>query len=683
MAAADDWIEDARAVPIESEIARRGIALRKSGAERVGPCPICGGTDRFAINPAKGIWNCRGCGKGGDVIDLIQHLDGVDFNTAVETLTHRAKPNGKDHGRAERSEKPGPIVATYPYVAMDGTLLFQVTRHAPKDFRQRRPDGDGGWIAGTADVAMVPYHLPELGEAISNDRLVFICEGEKDVDNVIALGAPATCNPRGAGKWGNCKIDHYFAGARVVIIADRDPQTKNKKTGQLMVHDDGRPRFAGWDHAHDVAAHLSTVAVSVRVLDLKLLWPSCPDKADITDWINNAGGTIEQLYAFAEEISEWEPGDEVKPPAGYIAPDSVRILSTAEFVGTFRPPDYLVDGILQRGYLYALTGTTGHAKSAIALLIAELMGSSDRNAVFGKHKVDKGRVLYLVGENPTDLCMRVIGAHSLRFDDDPLQDQIFYIIGRLEIGERFAAIEAQVATIGELSLVIVDTSAAYFLGDEELNNKQMAEHARMLRQLTTLPGKPCVLALCHPIKNPLEHGQLLPRGGGAFIAEIDGNLTCWKKDNDLVELHHTKMRGPGFEPITIKLESISTTKLRDTKERILPTVRAVVVGQSEEDTQQTRQRDDEDRVLVEVCTHPGQTLSAMAEAIGWVNAHGEALKKRVHRAIERLEDPKRGPKLLKRNRDGWEATEEGKKTAAKAMQRFTSIELAGAQQTML
>jgi putative DNA primase/helicase len=75
----------ARSVRIENEIARRGIRLRGK-SERVGPCVICGGRDRFSVNIKKQVWNCRGCGKGGDVIALVQHLDDCDFVTAVQTL---------------------------------------------------------------------------------------------------------------------------------------------------------------------------------------------------------------------------------------------------------------------------------------------------------------------------------------------------------------------------------------------------------------------------------------------------------------------------------------------------------------------------------------------------------------------------------------------------------------------
>lgn len=71
---------------IEDEIARRGIHLRGRGRERYGPCPVCGGTDRFSVSLRKQIWNCRGCKHGGDVIALVQHIDRCDFRTAVRTL---------------------------------------------------------------------------------------------------------------------------------------------------------------------------------------------------------------------------------------------------------------------------------------------------------------------------------------------------------------------------------------------------------------------------------------------------------------------------------------------------------------------------------------------------------------------------------------------------------------------
>jgi putative DNA primase/helicase len=80
-------IEKARAVLIEAELARRRIFLQGRGLERAGPCPVCGGADRFSINVRKQLWNCRGCRKGGrNAIGLVQHLDRVSFRNAVALL---------------------------------------------------------------------------------------------------------------------------------------------------------------------------------------------------------------------------------------------------------------------------------------------------------------------------------------------------------------------------------------------------------------------------------------------------------------------------------------------------------------------------------------------------------------------------------------------------------------------
>jgi phage/plasmid primase-like uncharacterized protein len=89
----DDTVKIAKSVPIEDELARRGIRLRRQGRELIGPCPRCGGRDRFGVNVVKQIWNCRGCQKGGDVLDFVQHLDGCEFLDAVETLSGQ-RPRG-------------------------------------------------------------------------------------------------------------------------------------------------------------------------------------------------------------------------------------------------------------------------------------------------------------------------------------------------------------------------------------------------------------------------------------------------------------------------------------------------------------------------------------------------------------------------------------------------------------
>jgi hypothetical protein len=328
--------------------------------------------------------------------------------------------------------------------------------------------------------------------------------------------------------------------------------------------------------------------------------------------------------------------NEIRSPAPTEA-TATEILSLAEFLAGFVTPDYLLDGILQRRFIYALTAQTGHGKTALALLIARLIGGSNPKTALGKHEAEKGRVIYFAGENPDDLRMRVLGDESLHNDDGA---RISFIPGTFSIEAMRARIEAEVARLGGVDLIIVDTSAAYFNGKDELSNTEMGAHGRMLRTLTTLPGGPCVLVLCHPVKHVDNPSQLLPRGGGAFLAEIDGNITLWKHDGVLLDLHHTdKLRGPGFEPISLRLETVTTTRLMDKKGRLIPTVRAVWLSDTETERETVEARNDENDLL-KTMLMPGQSLSQLAEACGWRTKTGDPYKSKVQRILKRLEQEK-------------------------------------------
>jgi hypothetical protein len=136
--------------------------------------------------------------------------------------------------------------------------------------------------------------------------------------------------------------------------------------------------------------------------------------------------------------------------------------------------------------------------------------------------------LYLAGENHIDIRYRWI-AMAQQMDFDPDAIDVHFIEGRFSIPKKFDALKRLAERLGGFDFIVVDSSAAFFETDDENNNAQAGRHASNLRELTTLPGNPCVLALCHPPKNAGED-NLQPRGGGAYVAEIDGNLTATKDD---------------------------------------------------------------------------------------------------------------------------------------------------------
>lgn len=181
----------------------------------------------------------------------------------------------------QRTQEPPRLVATYDYCDAQGTLLFQAVRYDPKAFRQRRPDGHGGWFWNLDGVESVLYRLPEIREAVKAGRTVCIVEGEKDVETLRTLGLIATCNPMGVGKWRNV-YNAPLHGALVVILPDND--------------------LPGRNHAQQVAQALHGVAASVKVVEI----PGLSAKGDVSDWVQ-AGGSKEALEALVTAASAWTP----------------------------------------------------------------------------------------------------------------------------------------------------------------------------------------------------------------------------------------------------------------------------------------------------------------------------------------------------------------------------------------
>lgn len=108
----EDWVEEARAASLAEYARTREPRLRRNAREWVGPCPACGGDDRFSISLAKNIFFCRKAERGGDVISLVQYVEGVDFRRACEILTNRPAP-GREGGESatERAEREAALQA--------------------------------------------------------------------------------------------------------------------------------------------------------------------------------------------------------------------------------------------------------------------------------------------------------------------------------------------------------------------------------------------------------------------------------------------------------------------------------------------------------------------------------------------------------------------------------------------
>lgn len=294
-----------------ADIAKALGGATRSGRGWLARCPAPGhGQGRGDRTPSLSLADGDGgkllvhCHAGCDPRDVLAELrernlldepdrDARPWRSARDTAPH---PAAGMLATIDHQAKPGEIVATYGYHDEAGALLFQVVRLEPKSFRQRRPDGNGGWSWSVNGVRQVPYRLFELRAKVAHN-LVFIVEGEKDVDRLAALGVVATCNAGGAGKW-PAELTECLRGADVVILPDNDPP--------------------GRKHAEVVAEALHGTAERVRIVAL----PGIPPKGDVSDWLD-AGGTLAQLFALGDLAPPWGADHDPEQPVALPAlPDS-------------------------------------------------------------------------------------------------------------------------------------------------------------------------------------------------------------------------------------------------------------------------------------------------------------------------------------------------------------------------
>ncbi|MFM7103125.1 MAG: DnaB-like helicase C-terminal domain-containing protein, partial [Verrucomicrobiota bacterium] len=172
----------------------------------------------------------------------------------------------KTSGRALPAPKNGipagqKIVKIYPYHDSLGREVYQVVRYEPKTFRQRHPDGRGGWKWSMDGVTRVLYRLPHIQSA----EEVWVVEGEKDAETLVGLGFEATCNVGGAGKW----LTPYtttLQGKHVVLCGDNDK--------------------AGEEHVNKVMESLAGKVKTLR----RVRVPA--DFKDVTDYVASFGNNL-------------------------------------------------------------------------------------------------------------------------------------------------------------------------------------------------------------------------------------------------------------------------------------------------------------------------------------------------------------------------------------------------------
>jgi 5S rRNA maturation endonuclease (ribonuclease M5) len=164
--------------------------------------------------------------------------------------------------REGASDRPV-IVAEYDYRSEAGELLYQIVRLAPKSFRQRYPDGCGGWV-WKKHPRQVLYRLREVLE----NPIIFIVEGEKDVETLRSYGFVATTHAGGAPAPWLPEFTVALSGHECILLPDNDPP--------------GRARVAR------IARALFGKVARLVILELE-------GAKDVTDWFSQGHSELELI----------------------------------------------------------------------------------------------------------------------------------------------------------------------------------------------------------------------------------------------------------------------------------------------------------------------------------------------------------------------------------------------------
>lgn len=199
--------------------------VKKSAKGFMVKCPCHDdGSASLSVGEGDNGWILLKCFAGCDTKSVVGSMglsmkDLFGDEPAPEKWKSWTPPISQKVEKADPKVKPE-IEKIYSYQDALGREVYQAIRLKPKSFRQRHQK-NGEWIWTMDGVERVLYRLPEI---IKNNQ-IWIVEGEKDADNLAALGFCSTCNVGGAGKW----LDAYtesLAGKDVILCGDNDEPGK-------------------------------------------------------------------------------------------------------------------------------------------------------------------------------------------------------------------------------------------------------------------------------------------------------------------------------------------------------------------------------------------------------------------------------------------------------------------------
>lgn len=476
------------------QIAKTLGNAKKVNGQWVASCPVPGhGRGNGDKNPSLSI------SEGPDGKPLFHCHGGCDQTTVFSVMRERGLLPELEQRPELLSRITPPAISRqleqeWNYTDEEGVVLFIKQRYKTtdakgKDYKLIKVDEAGRRHATMGDARIVPYRLPDLLDAVSKGRYVYLTEGEKAADAIISIGSVATTSHAGSGHWPE-SITEYFTGANVVILPDNDAP--------------------GWRYAKRAAAKISAVAKSVRVIDLG--GDEIGD--DAFEWIYKQGKTRQDLAEMVKRQAPISSEAEVllperlkeKPPETVPSVETQAAVTAAATTTTTNSEpeisqpgsptkktlkleafddiedeavEWLIDKVIPKKGFVALYGPPGSFKSFIALDLAASIARSTQ--WFGQDATpsDNGAVIYIAGEGHGGIGAR-IKACRIHHQMQP-GTPIYFLRHQINLRSSEEDFSSLIFSIRDLvqelaikvDLIVIDTLARAFGGGNENSSEDM------------------------------------------------------------------------------------------------------------------------------------------------------------------------------------------------------------------
>ena len=544
------------------QIAKTLGNAKKANGQWVASCPVPGhGKGNGDRNPSlsidinddgKPLFHCHGGCSQEDVFQTIREL----------------------HLLPELMERPDPLANIKPiprnvleqewqYQDEDRTTVFVKQRYkvgeTGKTYRLYKVDADGRRHPSLGDARIVPYNLPQLLDAKTAGRNIFLVEGEKAADAITSIGMIATTAHTGAGSWPEA-ITEYFAGAQVIILPDNDTP--------------------GWQYAHKAVQAILPIAKSVKVVDLGLQGQGDDayefieagagrdklvalvkaaqiltgvDQVTKPERLNPIINEVQTATPAAEDIAK-EFESEPAPPIPTKPPKQINIEHWDSIQD--EPVKWMIDKVLPVGSFSALFGPPGSFKSFIALDIAEAIATG--RTWMGNEVTESGAVLYLCGEGFGGVGARIkaIKQHHGTEDGAPIyviRHQLNLRSSVEDFNALMIAVENLVTELGiDFKLIIIDTLARAFGGGNENDSSDMGSFISSCGRIQQII-QDCALMILHHSGKDATKGL---RGHSSLLGAVDTELELIRFEDSMKGIIRTAKQKDGEDGTRIGFEMV-------------------------------------------------------------------------------------------------------------------------------